>query len=94
MGEPWRARVDAQVEVYRSYAGAGAVGRWGEDELQAEDDPAAVVAGLLDALRASGCDALNVRVHVPGVPAAAVREQIERIGDEVVPGVRAGLGFA
>ena len=93
VGEPWRARVDAQVDVYRSYAGA-AVEHWGEDELQAGRDPGAVAAGLLDVLRVSGCDALNIRVHVPGVPAEVVREQIVRIGDDVLPAVRAGLGFA
>ncbi len=59
VGEPWRARVDAQVEVYRSYAGAAAVEHWGEDELQAGLDPGAVITGLLDALREAGCDALE-----------------------------------
>jgi alkanesulfonate monooxygenase SsuD/methylene tetrahydromethanopterin reductase-like flavin-dependent oxidoreductase (luciferase family) len=94
VGEPWRARVDAQVDVYRSYAGAAAVEHWGSDELQAAPEPGAVVAGLLDALRESGCDALNIRVHVPGVTAEVVREQIVRIGRDVVPGVRAGLAVA
>jgi alkanesulfonate monooxygenase SsuD/methylene tetrahydromethanopterin reductase-like flavin-dependent oxidoreductase (luciferase family) len=94
VGEPWRARVDAQVDVYRSYAGTAAIEHWGEDELQAGLDPDAVVGGLLDALRESGCDALNIRLHVPGVPAEVVREQIVRIGDDVLPGIRAGLGFA
>jgi alkanesulfonate monooxygenase SsuD/methylene tetrahydromethanopterin reductase-like flavin-dependent oxidoreductase (luciferase family) len=94
VGEPWRERVDAQVEVYRSYAGAAAAEHWGGDELQADTDPDAVAAGLLEALRESGCDALNIRVHVPGVSAEVVREQIVRVGDEVVPAVRARLGFA
>jgi alkanesulfonate monooxygenase SsuD/methylene tetrahydromethanopterin reductase-like flavin-dependent oxidoreductase (luciferase family) len=94
VGEPWREQVDAQVDVYRSYAGAAAVEHWGDDELQARLEPGAVSAALLDALGESGCDALNIRVHVPGVPAEAVREQIVRIGDDVLPGVRAGLGFA
>jgi hypothetical protein len=35
-------------------------------------------------------DALNLRVHVPGVNAAAGREQIARLGDEVIPLLRAG----
>jgi hypothetical protein len=65
-----------------------------DDELQAASEPGAVVAGLLDALRESGCDALNIRVHVPGVPAEVVREQIVRIGRDVGPGVRAGLAVA
>ena len=45
--------------------------------------PDDVVAGLLDALDRSGCDALNLRVHVPGVAPEAAREQIARLGDEV-----------
>jgi hypothetical protein len=50
-----------------------------------------VVEGLVAVARDAGADALNLRVHVPGVSAAAAREQIERLGSNVVPGVRAAL---
>jgi hypothetical protein len=48
----------------------------------------AVAAGLLDALREAGADALNLRVHVPGVSVDAARDQILRLGDEVLPLLR------
>jgi alkanesulfonate monooxygenase SsuD/methylene tetrahydromethanopterin reductase-like flavin-dependent oxidoreductase (luciferase family) len=44
-----------------------------------------VARRLLDVQRAAGVDALNLRVHVPGVSAEAGREQITRLGDEVLP---------
>ena len=34
---------------------------------------------------------MNLRVHVPGVAPALVREQITGLGDEVVPPVRDAL---
>ena len=95
MGEPPRARVDAQVDVYRSYAGATARSSTGATtNSRRPPNPARWWRGLLDALRESGCDVLNLRVHVPGVPAEVVREQIVRIGRDVGPGVRAGLAVA
>jgi alkanesulfonate monooxygenase SsuD/methylene tetrahydromethanopterin reductase-like flavin-dependent oxidoreductase (luciferase family) len=94
VGEPIQERVAQQVDVYRGYAPTGAQRHWGADEQLAANEPGAVAAGLVDALRRSGCDALNLRVHVPGVPPDAVREQIVRIGTEVLGAVRDGIGFA
>jgi alkanesulfonate monooxygenase SsuD/methylene tetrahydromethanopterin reductase-like flavin-dependent oxidoreductase (luciferase family) len=94
LGEPWQARVDAQVDVYRSYAAGRAQQHWGRDELQAGSDAAAIAEALLDACDRAGCDALNLRVHVPGVPPDAVRAQITQLGTEVVPPLRRGHGFA
>ena len=37
----------------------------------------------------AGADALNLRVHVPGVSVTAAREQIARLGAEVLPLLRA-----
>jgi len=50
-----------------------------------------VAEGLADALTRSGADALNLRVHVPGVSPAQVREQIVRLGTETLPRLRARL---
>jgi len=47
--------------------------------------PARVAEQLNDALQQSGADALNLRVHVPGITVAMAREQIERLGDGVLP---------
>jgi alkanesulfonate monooxygenase SsuD/methylene tetrahydromethanopterin reductase-like flavin-dependent oxidoreductase (luciferase family) len=91
VGEPPRARLDDQVDVYRTYSPVSAQAHWGGDELI--DAPTAddVVAGLLDSLARSGSDALNLRVHVPGVSPGAAREQIARLGDEVLGPLRVAL---
>ena|GEM_PF-6485300 len=38
-------------------------------------------------------DALNLRVHVPGETPTKAREQIARLGDEVLASLRAELGW-
>jgi alkanesulfonate monooxygenase SsuD/methylene tetrahydromethanopterin reductase-like flavin-dependent oxidoreductase (luciferase family) len=83
IGEPPRADMDAQVDVYRSYAQGGAQQHWGGDE-QIAGTPAEVAAGLVAVLGRAGADALNVRVHFPGVPPDVIREQVERLGRDVV----------
>jgi ribosomal protein S11 len=52
---------------------------------------AEVVEQLVDATREAGADALNLRVHVPGVGRDAAREQIERLGTDVVAHLRDAL---
>jgi alkanesulfonate monooxygenase SsuD/methylene tetrahydromethanopterin reductase-like flavin-dependent oxidoreductase (luciferase family) len=91
VGVPPRALVDDQVEVYRAYAPSAAPAHWGDDEMATGETGADVAAKLVDAVRAAGVDAVNLRVHVPGVRAADARDQIARIGDEVVPVVRAAF---
>ncbi len=76
IGDPPRADVDRQIDVYRGYAPANASTHWGADEMVVAPDASEVARGLLDALARSGADALNLRVHVPGVTTAAGREQI------------------
>lgn len=90
VGEPPARETAQQLETYRGYAG-GATRYWGADELAASNEPTDVAAHLAEAVRTAGCDALNIRVHVPGVSPADAREQIERIGREVVPRVGEAL---
>jgi alkanesulfonate monooxygenase SsuD/methylene tetrahydromethanopterin reductase-like flavin-dependent oxidoreductase (luciferase family) len=85
LGEPPRADVDRQIDVYRGYAPTSAPAHWGADEMVVDDDPVAVARRLLDAQERAGTDALNLRVHVPGVTAEAGREQIVLLADEVLP---------
>jgi alkanesulfonate monooxygenase SsuD/methylene tetrahydromethanopterin reductase-like flavin-dependent oxidoreductase (luciferase family) len=94
LGEPPRADVERQLDVYRGYAPGAAPAHWGRDEMAQSLDPEAVAGHLVVVARAAGADALNLRVHVPGVEPAAARDQIERIGWEVVPRVRAALTHA
>jgi hypothetical protein len=85
VGEPPRAELDRQVGVYRGYSSDDAVAHWGTDELVTSDDPTEVADALVEVTRRAGADALNLRVHVPGLRPATVREQIERLGGDVVP---------
>jgi alkanesulfonate monooxygenase SsuD/methylene tetrahydromethanopterin reductase-like flavin-dependent oxidoreductase (luciferase family) len=89
LGAPPRRDLDRQVEVYKSYAATSAMASWGEDEVVAGGDTA---DRLVEALRETGADALNIRVTVPGVEPGQVREQIAALGDEVLPRVREAIG--
>jgi alkanesulfonate monooxygenase SsuD/methylene tetrahydromethanopterin reductase-like flavin-dependent oxidoreductase (luciferase family) len=85
VGEPPGERVAQQLDVYRSYAAPGAQAHWEGEQLVGAPDAAAVAEGLADAARRAGADAVNVRVHVPGVSPSAAREQIELLGAAVAP---------
>jgi alkanesulfonate monooxygenase SsuD/methylene tetrahydromethanopterin reductase-like flavin-dependent oxidoreductase (luciferase family) len=88
LGDPPTSDVDRQVGVYRGYAPQGATSHWGADEMVASRNAGDVAARLAGAMDAAGADALNVRCHVPGVSTGAAREQIARIGDDVVSRLR------
>lgn len=74
---------DDQVGVYRAYSSASAQSHWRDDQVASD------AAALLDALARSGADALNLRLHVPGVSPAAAREQIAALSRDVLPRLRA-----
>jgi alkanesulfonate monooxygenase SsuD/methylene tetrahydromethanopterin reductase-like flavin-dependent oxidoreductase (luciferase family) len=88
LGDPPRAEVDRQIDTYRGYAAATTPAHWGADEMVVGSSAEEVAQGLRAAQRAAGADALNLRVHVPGVSVAAAREQIVRLGSEVLPRLR------
>jgi len=91
VGEPPREQVEQQLDVYRSYAKEGAQQHWQGEQLASATDPAEVVETLADAATRADADALNVRVHVPGVSPEAARDQIVRIGDDVLGPLRKAL---
>jgi alkanesulfonate monooxygenase SsuD/methylene tetrahydromethanopterin reductase-like flavin-dependent oxidoreductase (luciferase family) len=91
VGDAPRGRLDAQLDVYRSYTPRSAQAKWGSDEVIDATEPDDVVDGLADAAKRAGADAVNLRVHVPGVSVAEAREQITRLGDEVAGALRARL---
>jgi len=89
VGAPPADAVAGQMQFYRGYTSPGTQAHWGDrQELIGGPDGAAVAEGLAGVLEASGCDALNLRVHVHGIPPEAIRDQIERIGSEVLPQLR------
>jgi alkanesulfonate monooxygenase SsuD/methylene tetrahydromethanopterin reductase-like flavin-dependent oxidoreductase (luciferase family) len=87
IGEPPRESVARQLDAYRNYSAPVAQAHWQGEQLVA-GDASAVAAGLRDAMESAGCDCVNLRVHVPGVAPELAREQIRRLGAEVVPQLR------
>jgi hypothetical protein len=92
VGEPPEQQTAQQIDTYRSYAPQGATAHWGAVEMAAAPDAAEVADRLTEAAHTAGVDALNLRVHVPGVTPGAVRAQIEQLGDLVAPLVRDAIG--
>ena len=77
--------VARQRAVYDALAG---VARFGDDMTITATDPVEVAERLRAAQHGAGADALNLRVHLPGITPAEVRAQIEVIGASVLPLLR------
>ncbi len=85
-------RVEAQLDRYRAYASRAAQAHWGDaDQLVGASDAASVAEELAAVALTVGADAVNLRVHVPGVTPAMAHEQIAALGDHVVPKLHAVL---
>jgi len=91
LGAPPASEFARQTEVYRSVATARATARWGADELVAHADATELAARLAAIADASGADALNVRVHVPGIDPVLAWEQIAALGDGMLAPLREAL---
>jgi alkanesulfonate monooxygenase SsuD/methylene tetrahydromethanopterin reductase-like flavin-dependent oxidoreductase (luciferase family) len=91
VGRPPTERQNAQLDVYKGYAEVAAQAHWKGEQMIHDLRPEAVAEQLVSVAEKSGVDALNLRLHVPGIAPAEIHEQITRLAD-VVPGVRAGLG--
>ena len=79
--------VEAQRRVYDSYTDAGGPA-FGGDQTVASHDPVDLAEQLDQAVGESGADALNLRIHLPGMSPREVRQQIARLGAEVAPLLR------
>jgi alkanesulfonate monooxygenase SsuD/methylene tetrahydromethanopterin reductase-like flavin-dependent oxidoreductase (luciferase family) len=91
VGEPPREGVARQLDVYRGYAPVASQAHWEGEQLVASMSAGDVADGLAGVARRAGADAVNVRVHVPGVTPEAAREQIDQLGADVVPALREEL---
>ena len=90
VGDAPQDAVRAQMERYRAAAPEAARAHWAEDGgLVSANDPAEVAGRLVEQAHAAGCDALNLRVFHAGLVPAQCRDQIERVGAEVLPILRA-----
>jgi alkanesulfonate monooxygenase SsuD/methylene tetrahydromethanopterin reductase-like flavin-dependent oxidoreductase (luciferase family) len=92
VGAPPRDRHDDQLDVYRGYSSSSAMQHWGSDELVTALDGRGVADGVVDVMERAGADAVNLRVHVPGVTPTQAREQIERLGQDVLGTLRKNWG--
>lgn len=83
--------IEAQRKVYESYSGGAAQAHWADDQTVASEDPAEIARSLRAILDEVGADALNLRVHLPGIDEPEARAQIELLASEVLPLLRQEL---
>jgi alkanesulfonate monooxygenase SsuD/methylene tetrahydromethanopterin reductase-like flavin-dependent oxidoreductase (luciferase family) len=87
------AREAEQLAWYRSAAPASAMKFWGDADQTIVEPTGEVVAArlleLLDDVSSPEPPALNLRVHVAGLAPEVVEEQVVRLGEEVLPRLRA-----
>ncbi|HKA04766.1 MAG TPA: LLM class flavin-dependent oxidoreductase [Acidimicrobiales bacterium] len=73
----------------RFYQSIGASDRpMAEDQTLSGDDSGDLADRLGQLMTDVGADALNIRIQLPGMAAADVRDQITRLGTEVLPRLR------
>jgi len=63
----------------------------GAAEIITSDDTGEIAERLAEAMATTGRTCLHLRVHVPGVPPEAVREQLGVLGQQVLPRVRSAM---
>jgi alkanesulfonate monooxygenase SsuD/methylene tetrahydromethanopterin reductase-like flavin-dependent oxidoreductase (luciferase family) len=90
VGAPPTSRQEKQVDVYRSYAASAAQTHWADNAVLSSADPHGLAELVATTVKAAGCDALNIRLHVPGIEPTEVRDQLAALG-ELVPKVKALL---
>ena len=86
-GPPPSSRQEKQVDVYRTYAATAAQNHWADDAVLSGSDPAELAGLVAETVEATGCDALNIRLHVPGITPEEIRDQLAALG-AVVPEIR------
>ncbi len=90
VGTPPTQRQAAQLEVYKGYAEVKAQEHWKGEQMIHGDTAASVAEQLAAVAEAAGVDALNLRLHVPGVSPQEIHDQIGSLAD-VVPLLRSSL---
>jgi Luciferase-like monooxygenase len=90
LGERRSEEIGHQRAIYASYGSSGRA--MPEDQTIAAADGAELVERLAAVVTAVGADALNLRLHLVGIPAEAIREQIAGLG-EALPALRRALAW-
>ena len=86
IGEPKAELVEKQRAVYQSYSSGDRP--VADDQTVTTTDPTEMAERLHATCVAVGADAINLRVHLPGITGAEVRTQITRLAGEVLPLLR------
>jgi alkanesulfonate monooxygenase SsuD/methylene tetrahydromethanopterin reductase-like flavin-dependent oxidoreductase (luciferase family) len=84
IGSVQRHLVEAQRAVYEGISGAP----FGDDQTVAATEPSEVAEQLRAVQVEAGADALNLRVHLPGMTPQDVRGQLEALAASVVPALK------
>jgi hypothetical protein len=85
-GSPPDALIQRQRAAYDVYAGDSS--RFAEDQTVVARGRDEMVEQLYAIWRSTGADAVNLRVHLPGVAPDEARRQIEVVADQVLPALR------
>ena len=87
LGEPLTELVEKQRQVYQSYSSSP----FAADQTLTTTDPAAMADALHQTMVEVGADAINLRIHLPGINADDARCQIMALAEDVVPRLRQRL---
>ena len=91
LGERRSEEIDRQRKIYESYASGGRP--LSEDQTVSAPDGDELADRLADVVTTVGADALNLRLHLVGLPPEAIREQITALGQQVLPKLRRALSW-
>ncbi|MCU1392951.1 MAG: class flavin-dependent oxidoreductase [Ilumatobacteraceae bacterium] len=92
IGDPPEDAMAAQMARYHAAASEKAIQGWGQaDQLISGADADEAADRLIATLEESNCDTVNVRVHLRGLSAETIDEQIALHREVFVPKVRAAL---
>jgi alkanesulfonate monooxygenase SsuD/methylene tetrahydromethanopterin reductase-like flavin-dependent oxidoreductase (luciferase family) len=94
LGDMPAGAAEEQAALYRSYASPSAQEHWQDQAILHRDDPGDLATALVESLATAEADALNLRVHLPGVTPDQVDEQVQALGTDVLPRLRRQLGAA
>ena len=80
------------MDHYHSYASDQAKSNWIQgDSTVLGQNGAQAAERLIKILHDSGCDTVNIRVHVAGLEANQISEQLEKHKDDLVPLLKSAL---
>ena len=86
LGDAPRSNEREQMDFYRGYARKETQQHWGTgEELISAPDPPELAERLAAFCEASGCNGLNLRLHLTGLEPQQIRDQLEALGAEVLP---------